>query len=293
MKKNSLGDRMKSYEDVNRNFLIPKLHTVLRLDGRAFHTYTKGFIRPYDNALINAMNETARYLCMNIQGAAFAYVQSDEITIYLTDTADLETQMWYGGNIQKMVSVSAAMATSAFNKTMLMYYCNSRDGDFRDDMLSKDDISRIKMAEFDSRIFQLPNEHEVFNCVLWRQQDCVRNSISAVAQSMFSHKELHKKSVKEMKQMCLDKGYDWNELEDGLKHGRMLVREMSDVGVETFARNEMKSSDEMFEPMSSSDITIQHAKTPASLRSVWKAIGCPLFMDDRTWLYDKINDTNK
>lgn len=120
MSKDSLGNRMKNYESINRTFLIPKMHTVLRLDGRAFHTYTKPFEKPFDDFLISTMDETAKYLCSKIQGAKFAYVQSDEITIYLSDNDEMETQMWYGGNIQKMVSVSASIATTKFNHLMIL-----------------------------------------------------------------------------------------------------------------------------------------------------------------------------
>ena len=106
IKNDNLGNRIKNYEGITRQFLIPKVPTILRLDGIAFHTYTKKFKRPFDDVLINAMNETAIYLCSKIQGAKFAFVQSDEISIYLSDRDNIESQLWYKGNIQKIVSAS-------------------------------------------------------------------------------------------------------------------------------------------------------------------------------------------
>ncbi len=213
--KENLGNRMKKYEVINRNFLIPKLPTVIRLDGKAFHTFTKQFKKPFDNDLINCMNQAALYACENIQGAKFAYVQSDEISIYISDRDSLEQQMWYDGNIQKMVSVSASMASNGFNKQFFLDKLNSLGSlilgnNINYDTIIKgtdyDKLADIKLAEFDSRVFQMPNNEELLNCFLWRQQDCVRNSISSVAQYNFSNKELHKKSTKDMLQMLYDKG---------------------------------------------------------------------------------------
>jgi len=110
-----LALRMKNYEAINRNFLMPNMNNVLRLDGRAFHTYTKKFKRPFDDELINAMDAAAIYLCSNIQGVKFGYVQSDEISICFTDYDNYESTLWYDGNIQKIVSVSASMCAAKFN----------------------------------------------------------------------------------------------------------------------------------------------------------------------------------
>lgn len=206
--KDNLGDRMKKYEVINRDFLIPKLHTIIRLDGKAFHTYTKQFKRPFDDVLINAMNETAKYLCENIQGVKFAYVQSDEISIYLSDQDSYEQQMWYGGNIEKIVSVAASMASAKFNHIMTL--SNILIANNPEAIINNyphytlvveciyDAIENMKLAEFDARVFQVPTKDEVVNCFIWRQQDAIRNSISAIAQYHFSATELHKKSTRDM-----------------------------------------------------------------------------------------------
>lgn len=115
-KNDSLGDRMKGYEGVSRNFLTRRVPAIIRLDGKAFHTFTKGMEKPFDLVLTQAMQETMKYLCENIQGCVLGYTQSDEITLVLTDYATIQTDAWFGYNIQKMCSVSASMATMAFNR---------------------------------------------------------------------------------------------------------------------------------------------------------------------------------
>ncbi len=166
--KDAIGDRMKQYyEDRTRAFLPRRTYTIIRLDGKAFHTYTKGLIRPFDEQLMNDMDETACFLCKNIQGAKFAFVQSDEISILLTDFEELTTDAWFDGNIQKIVSVSASLGTAKFNE-----------------------LRPNKLAFFDSRVFTIPSNIEVENYFIWRQQDFTRNSIYTVAKSLYSHKQL-------------------------------------------------------------------------------------------------------
>lgn len=111
-KNDSLGDRMKGYEGVSRNFLTRRVPAIIRLDGKAFHTFTKGMKKPFDSVLTQTMQETMKYLCENIQGCVLGYTQSDEITLVLTDYATIQTDAWFGYNIQKMCSISASMATS-------------------------------------------------------------------------------------------------------------------------------------------------------------------------------------
>ena len=249
--KDSLGDRMKSYEVIDRKFLIPKLDTVIRLDGKAFHTYTKQFERPFDNVLIDAMDETAKYLCETIQGAKFAYVQSDEISIYISDQDSFEQQAWYNGNIQKIVSVAASIATAKFNH--IMFINKMKEITSMSDSMTphynlsdfEDKIVNVELAKFDARVFQLPNKEEVINCFVWRQQDAIRNSISAVAQNKFSHKELHKKSTKDMLAMLIDKNDSWDNYDLGMKHGRFIerVKYINDIRVGTLVDNEKDSTD--------------------------------------------------
>ena len=200
--KDSLGDRMKTYyEDRTRMFLPRKTYSIIRIDGKAFHSYTKGLDKPFDKKFVSDMDETAFFLCKNIQGAKFAFVQSDEISILLTDFDSITTDAWFDGNIQKIVSISSSMATAKFNEL--------RPG---------------KLAMFDSRVFTIPSRVEVENYFIWRQQDTVRNSIQSVAYSLYSPKEVYGKNTSELQEMCFHKGVNWNDLDSKLKRGRIIIK---------------------------------------------------------------------
>jgi tRNA(His) 5'-end guanylyltransferase len=219
--KEAIGTRMKEFYENRCKYLLPrKTYTVIRVDGKAFHTYTRGLKRPFDIGFIEDMNETAKYMCAHIQGAKFAFVQSDEISIALTDMDTIQTQAWFDGEIQKIVSVSASMATSCFNRHRYVRHITSMD-----DLLSGDSLLPKKDAEFDSRVFTIPNKIELINYFIWRQQDTVRNSISSVAQSLYSHRELNGKNTNAMQEMCLERDVNWNNFEPQLKRGRLVVRE--------------------------------------------------------------------
>ena len=184
--KTSLGDRMKGYENITRNHLIGRMPVILRLDGCHFHTFARGFDKPYDKVLAKSMEDTMRYLCEHIQGCVLGYTQSDEITLVLVDYQTFNASSWFDNGIQKMTSVAASMATLEFNRKFASYvlgYGNSAHE------------KAVKIgATFDCRAFNVPKE-EVTNCVLFRQNDAIRNSIQALGQAHFSHKELHKKST--------------------------------------------------------------------------------------------------
>ena len=208
-----LGKRIKDqYESRSRTFLPRRTYTILRLDGKSFHQFCKHLIKPFDVDFISDMNETTLYLCKQIQGCKMGYVQSDEISLLLTDFEKITTDAWFDGNVQKMVSVSASYATSKFNQLRFLR--------------SRIKIMDMKLAEFDSRAFTIPDPTEVENYFVWRQKDCMRNSISMVAQSNFSHKELQNKSTNEMQEMLFQKkGINWNNTDDGQKRGRLIVKE--------------------------------------------------------------------
>jgi len=245
----SLGDRMKEYEYSFRYTLPRRTYTIIRIDGKAFHTYTKELRKPFDEGLIKDMNNTAIYLCEQIMGAKFAYVQSDEISILITDFDALETQPWFKNNIQKMVSVAASMATAKFNQLRLFrYFAGPKDNivtndsqidtigehymegvnleDVRDDIASFCNYLPIKnkLAEFDARIWQIPQQVEVYNYFMWRQQDAIKNSISTVAQSLYSHGQLQNKNSEEKKEMILRAGVNWDNLDSDKKFGRLINR---------------------------------------------------------------------
>ncbi|MFW6243030.1 MAG: tRNA(His) guanylyltransferase Thg1 family protein [bacterium] len=217
--KDELGRRMKEYyENRTRIYLPRRTYTIIRIDGKAFHSYTKGLTRPFDDGLIQDMDDTAIHLCENIQGAKLAFVQSDEISILLTDFDKIGTDAWFDGNVQKICSVSASLATSKFNQLRL-----KRNAELIINRV-EDFINSFKLANFDSRTFTIPSKTEVMNYFIWRQQDTVRNSISSVAQSLYSHKELNGKNTDQMQEMCFQKGFNWNDLNSKLKRGRFIEK---------------------------------------------------------------------
>jgi tRNA(His) guanylyltransferase len=208
MKNDSLATRIKrQYEDRFRHYLPRRSYTIIRIDGKAFHTYTANLVKPFDTTFTMNMMETAKYLCKNIQGAEFAYVFSDEISILLTDFKEITTEAWFDNNLQKMCSVSASMATAYFNYLRLTL-----------------DSKNSSLALFDSRVFQIPDRTEVENYFIQRQQDCTRNSISATAQTLYSHKQLHGKNSSELQEMISKAGINWNDYAVVEKRGSLIVK---------------------------------------------------------------------
>jgi len=206
-----LGDRMKTqYENRTRIMLPRRTYTIIRLDGKAFHSFTKGMKRPFDKGFMNVMDETSKFLCKEIQGAIMGYTQSDEISILLTDFEKDTTDAWFDGNIQKIVSVSASMAGTIFN-----HWMNTNWGG---------PVKPKGLAFFDARTFTIPDPTEVENYFIWRQKDATRNSLSMHAQTLFSHKELNGKSQEVLHNMIHEKEENWNDLPNGFKRGRTYYK---------------------------------------------------------------------
>lgn len=231
----NLDDRMKTYyEGVYRMYLTRRTPVIIRVDSRAGHTFTKHLHKPFDDVFMYTMQDTMKYLCENIQGCVIGYTQSDEITLCLVDYDKIETDAWFGYNLNKVVSISASMATFAFNryfarnaKRFITKLAMSAD-------VSKDDINSYnavisKCVErglcFDSRAFNIPKE-EVCNCFLWRQNDAMRNSIQSLAQSVLSRGEIFGKCSNDIVEILKEqKGIDWNALPNDVKYGSCSVRE--------------------------------------------------------------------
>ena len=166
-----LGKRMKEYyESIPKTKLMRRTPVAIRLDGKAFHTFTRGFQKPFDEILIKSMQETMKYLCENIQGCVLGYTQSDEITLILVDYKNLNTAAWFDYEVQKMCSIAASMATMAFNKSFYSNIVNARYND--EDLNYLDTLTKamIKGAMFDARVFNIPKE-EVTNLIYWRQME--------------------------------------------------------------------------------------------------------------------------
>ena len=217
-----LGDRMKGYENVTRYHLMPRSYTFCRVDGKSFHSYLKNCKRPFDKDVIHDMDATAVYLCENIQNAKLGFVQSDEITILLCDFDKLTTSQYFNGNIQKITSVVASLATAKFNQLRAQRFIENKSMNLLG--------GEYELAMFDCRCWTVPNAVEAMNVFRWRQQDCIRNSVSMVAQSNFSHKELHGKSQSNMHDMLHAEGVNWaTDFTNGEKNGRVIVKETYEV----------------------------------------------------------------
>jgi len=217
--KDSLGTRMKEYEHVSKTTLTKRTPVIIRLDGKAFHTWTKCLKHvdpsleqdPFSDVMNQTMAITTEKLVANIQNAVLGYTQSDEISILLNDWSTLTTDQWFGNNVQKIVSVAASMATAYFNQTFAH-------------LVGTDATKEAAPALFDARVWNLPKE-EVTNYFVWRQQDATRNSINMLAQHYFSHKELHGKNVSQVQDMLmLTHGVNWNDIETWKKRGTCVTR---------------------------------------------------------------------
>ena len=222
MSYDTLDDRMKNaYENRYRMYLPDRIPVIIRLDGKAFHSFTRGLKKPFDALFIKTMQDTMEYLCSNIQGCKFGYVESDEISLCLWNWSKNESDAWFGNNLQKMVSISASMAGVAFNRYwnrnvaeyLCAEYCSNCDiteeeDKYRTTIKNK---AEILMPVFDSRVFIIPAE-EVHNYFVWRQNDCMRNSIQGLAQSLYSEREIHRINTSKLQnKMFSEKGVNWND----------------------------------------------------------------------------------
>lgn len=210
-----LGDRMKKYEEASRTSFPRRMPLIIRVDGKAFSKYTSRLPnKPFDRNFISVMESTAIELCVQIQGAQLAYVQSDEISVLVHGYKRLNSDVWYDNQVQKIVSVSAAIAAATFTaKSWRMWQKSPEDIECTD----------IMPAYFDARAFVLP-ESEVTNYMHWRQQDTVRNSVQMLTRSLFSHKECHGKNVVQMKEMCIAAGHPWEDLTPTIRKGRCVKK---------------------------------------------------------------------
>ena len=183
-------------------------------DGKAFHSFTKNFQKPYDEVFHKAMNSTLQYLCKNIQGCKFGYTQSDEISLLLTDYDTLTTDAFFDYNVQKICSIVASMATLQFNKAFKTYV---NEYNPVGKILDKYSIELLKAldkgAMFDARCFNIPAS-DVVNCFIWRQQDA-----TMLGQTYFNHNELHKKNTDMIQEMLWQKGINFNDMPIEFKRG--------------------------------------------------------------------------
>lgn len=231
-----LGIRMKTYyEQVSKTTLLRRMPVAIRIDGKAFHTFTRGFEKPFDTLLVNVMQQTTKKLCENIQNCVFGYTQSDEITLILVDYKDINTAAWFNYEVQKLCSISASMATLYFNK----FFKQSVEEFDINSIIQEKEVDNYKLlsnykralntgAMFDSRCFNIPKE-EVCNLIYWRQLDATRNSIQMVGQANFSHKELQGLTCNKIQDKLLtEKDINWNNYPTYLKRGTSCLKKDSE-----------------------------------------------------------------
>jgi tRNA(His) 5'-end guanylyltransferase len=263
-----IGDRIKEYyEDRTKSFLMRRMITIIRLDGKGFSKWTKGLNKPFDEGFTDDMIETAKFLCANIQGAKFAYAQSDEISVVLTDFDNMESQAWFDYNVQKMTSIAASLATAEFNRLRLARILYEDPTKVWGEI-----ISSYKLAMFDARVFQVPNVDEMVNTMIWRQQDASRNSVSMAASEYFSHKSLEGVSSNDKQERLFqEKGINWNDYQVKFKRGT-VVRKVET----TFVIKDDEPIDGKTHVIDSSRIYT---------RNVWEAdVDTPIFTQKKEYL---------
>ena len=241
--RDELGTRLKtSYEEVPKIRLYKRTPVAIRIDGKAFHTFTRGFKKPFDEILIKSMQDTMLYLCKNIQGCVLGYTQSDEITLILQDYKTLTTDAWFDYEVQKICSISASMATMAFDrafrKNLMAFkeeHCDVSEhgiGEYQEGWDTEENKQLNKLywekihngAMFDARCFNIPKE-EVTNLIFWRQLDAARNSVQMVGQAYFSHQELQNKSCSDIQDMLMEKyNINWNDFPTTQKRGSCAIK---------------------------------------------------------------------
>ena len=241
--RDDLGTRMKTfYENIPKTRLMRRVPVAIRLDGKAFHTFTRGFQKPFDFVLMDTMQRTMKYLCENIQGCVFGYTQSDEITLILVDYQKFTSSAWFDYEVQKICSISASMATMAFNRFFAQevdkwgvetFGLEWYEGGTNDPEVANSPEWKLaeiyskandKGAMFDARCFNIPKE-EVTNLIYWRQLDATRNSIQMVGQAHFSHNELQDKTCNMIQDMLMTKyGINWNDFTTPCKRGTACIR---------------------------------------------------------------------
>jgi len=201
-----LGDRMKRYENAYKIRFPDRLPVIVRLDGKAFHTLTNQCEKPFDEKLLKIFNVVTRYLVSEMQGAVFAYTQSDEISILLYPWKTNESQAWFDNEMTKINTISASLASAYATQLWSTFF--------------KTDNHLL----FDARSFVLPLD-EVVNYFIWRQKDWIRNSVQMLGRAHFSHKQLDKKSNVQIKMMLEQKGVIWEQLDLYLQRGRCVYNE--------------------------------------------------------------------
>lgn len=238
----TLGDRMKKYEAVTDTSLINQMPVIIRVDGRAFHSVTRGMGKPFDDYFIEAMNHTMKELCEKMQNVLFAYCQSDEISLAMYEKT-YETASMFNNRIQKLVSTASAIASVAFTSYFYSTFLYKHK-EFTDAQLDK--YRKCLGATFDARAFNVPRQ-DVANYFLWRQNDCYKNAINTIALTLFSTKELNGKNQDDRIRMITEgKDFDLAGVDNKYLLGRQCRKVLHTGDWFISSRWTVESCDERF-----------------------------------------------
>ena len=238
--KDNLGNRIKNYENIESlRKLDPSLPVIIRLDGKAFHSFTRGLQKPYDKRLQNLMQTTTQYM-VEKTNASLGYTQSDEISLVIITQP--ESEVYFGGRVQKLCSILAAACSVQFNALLPSFL-----------------PEKVKFLPiFDCRVFNVPTLWEAANTILWREKDAIKNSISVAAQSMFSHKSLDGlHSSEKIEKMLKEKNVNWHDYPDDFKHGSFFRRIISEI---PFTQKEISELPEKHQARKNPNILVKRTK---------------------------------
>lgn len=249
MKFKNLEDKCLYYRSLTDYKLLPNSYVIVTMDGRSFsHLIKNKFQKPFDDNFIRMMNETAQYVCKNVQGAKFAYVQSDEISIVLTDFDTPTTETFFNNRLCKLQSIIASLTTSKFNQLMTAYKLDKMVDEYGNSpKLSGNEVARLiknmQEYQFDCKCWNVPSLNDVYAWFLYRQIDCIKNSKQQTAQAYFPHTELQNKNTDEQIALLLEKkGVDWNLFGTEKKYGRFIWKEdvelTNDITKEAYIRRD-------------------------------------------------------
>lgn len=269
----SLKEKCEYFRSLSDYKLVPNSYVIIMLDGHSFSKLIKNkYKKPFDETFIDMMNETAKYLLQNVQGAKFAYVQSDEISILVTDFDTPMTDSLFGYRLCKIQSICAAMAASKFNQLALQNAFKEYDSAHGAFKTPYDVVEGQNLVEFDCKAWAVPDYNTAFCHFLWRQNDCVRNSKQQAAQTYISHKELTGLDADAQIGLLMEReNIDWNTAyNDGEKYGRLIYKEkrlFKNLVADTEARG-----------LAGTDTTFMREQE--YIRNVWEAHYASPFADE-------------
>lgn len=262
MRFKNLEDKCQYYRGLTDYRLLPNRDILVMLDGKNFSKLIKNnFKKPFDDDFIDMMNKTAQFLCENVQGCKFAYTQSDEISLLITDYETTETDTLFGGRLCKIQSILASLATSEFNRQFILY--NIYHGDKRNIGAGDcvDIIEKMKMAQFDCKAWVVPSQNDAFAWFLYRQLDCVKNSKQQTAQTYLPHKQLVGHNADEQIQMVAEKnGIDWYAFDNKYKYGRFVYKVEKQMTTTLPSGETIEYTRNKFTPVGAWDLTTEEGK---------------------------------